>query len=222
MVPPTRTALGGSELVLDAAYRPLVDLGVDYTCCEVARATARSGLDAWSGAMFDLKTSRDFYEKLLEDFADLQDSPNSARLAINCAITAYHMHEWVWGDWLKADYATWKELGIRDKNSFLAWIDDNEPWFELMQDICNGSKHFDRKANERTNASGGFDRDAFDQSAFDAQHLEIEVEVRGKKSWVLAEIVIESVVKFWRDFFQEPSPYKDNLPTSRAHFTDFK
>ena len=172
--------------------------------------------------MFDLKTSRDFYEKLLEDFADLQDSPESARLAINCAITAYHMHEWVWGDWLKTDHATWKELAIRDKDSFKAWIRDNERWFELMGNICDGSKHFNRKASQQTKASGGFDRDAFDQSAFDVQRLEIEVEVHGKKNWILAEIVIESVVAFWRDFFQEHSPYKDNLPTSRAHFTDFK
>jgi hypothetical protein len=49
--------------------------------------------------MFDIKTSRDFYEKLLDDYYDFQQDESSARLAINCAITAYHMHEWVWGDY---------------------------------------------------------------------------------------------------------------------------
>jgi hypothetical protein len=172
--------------------------------------------------MFDVKTSRDFYAKLLEDFADMQDDPTSARLAINCAITAYHMHEWVWGDWLKSDYATWKKLAIRDRDTFLAWLDKNEPWFKLMQDICNGSKHFDRKTSEQTKVTGGFDSGGFDEAAFDTQHLEIEVEVDGKKGWVLAETVIEEVVKFWRDFLEEYSPYNGDLPTSRAHFTDLK
>ena len=172
--------------------------------------------------MFDIKTSRDFYQKLLEDFADLQDDPRSARLAINCCITAYHMHEWVWGDWLKTDYATWKNFGIRDKETFLSWLDENEPWFQLMQDICNGSKHFDRKASQQTKVAGGFDSGRFDETAFDSQQLEIEAQVGEHKTWILAEIVIESVVKFWRDFFQEYSPYKNDLPASRAHFTDFK
>jgi hypothetical protein len=63
--------------------------------------------------MFDIKTSRDFYEKLLDDCYDFQQDESSARLAINCAITAYHMHEWVWGDWLKTDHATWKKLTTR-------------------------------------------------------------------------------------------------------------
>jgi hypothetical protein len=104
--------------------------------------------------MFDIKTSRDFYEKLLEDFADLQADSKSARLAINCAITVYHMHEWVWGDWLKSDYATWKELGIRDKDTFIAWLDRNDVWFKLMQDICKRQQAF-RPQGQPTNASRG-------------------------------------------------------------------
>jgi hypothetical protein len=73
--------------------------------------------------MFDMTTSRDFLWKLEADFDDFMKKPHSVRLAVNCALTAYHLYEWVWGDWLKTDYATWKSLGIRDKESFLAWID---------------------------------------------------------------------------------------------------
>jgi hypothetical protein len=170
--------------------------------------------------MFEIKTSRDFLEKLLEDFADLQVNPESARLAINCAITAYHMHEWVWGDWLKADHATWKALGIRDEKTFLSWLDRRQPWFPLMQDICNGSKHFNRKLSQQTKAAGAFSS-GFAKSAFDTQRLEVEVEVDGRKTWILADIVIGTVVKFWLDFFQKYGPYKGNLPTSAALLTDF-
>ena len=102
--------------------------------------------------MFYIKNSRDFYEKLLQEFDDFQQDQLSARYAINCAITAYHMHEWVWGDWLKTDYAVWKKLGIRDKESFVAWLEGACPGFNTAQDIANGSKHFDRTAMQKTGA----------------------------------------------------------------------
>jgi hypothetical protein len=53
--------------------------------------------------MFDIITHRDSHAKLKADFDDFANEEDSARLALNCAITAYHLHEWVWGDWLKTD-----------------------------------------------------------------------------------------------------------------------
>ena len=47
--------------------------------------------------MFDIINSRDFYQKLLEDFDDYMVRQGSARHAMNCAITAHHMADWVWG-----------------------------------------------------------------------------------------------------------------------------
>ena len=82
--------------------------------------------------MFDIITSRDFLAKLEADFADFEKEPGSARLALNCAITGYHLHEWVWGDWLKTDYAVWKALKICDFESFLAWIDTACPRFPVI------------------------------------------------------------------------------------------
>jgi hypothetical protein len=72
--------------------------------------------------MFDMVTSHDFYAMLVQDFNDFMNEQCSARRALHCAVTAYHLHEWVWGDWLSKDYGTWKALGIRDRDSFLAWI----------------------------------------------------------------------------------------------------
>jgi hypothetical protein len=47
--------------------------------------------------VFDIKNSRDFLEKLYQDYKDFQNNRQSARLAINDALTAYHFAEWVWG-----------------------------------------------------------------------------------------------------------------------------
>src|SRR6516164_927661 len=92
--------------------------------------------------MFDITTSRDFLGKLKADFEDFTREPHSARLALNCAITAYHLHEWVWGDWLQGDYSIWRELGIRDLETFRDWINGACPWFETVRELSGGAKHF--------------------------------------------------------------------------------
>jgi hypothetical protein len=94
--------------------------------------------------MFDIKTVDDFYAVLVADFDDFMDEPASARRALHCVITDYHLHEWVWGDWLKRDIETRKALGIRNKESFLAWIDRACVWFASVQNLANGTKHFIR------------------------------------------------------------------------------
>lgn len=150
-------------------------------------------------------------------------NPSSGRHAVNCAITAYHMAEWVWGDWLNKDYATQNALNIRDRNQFLGWIDNELPWFKAAQTISNGSKHFIQSHSEQTKVAGAFAANTFQRDAFDVQHLELEVDgISGDKKWVPADIVLETVVIFWRDFFLKYGPYKTQLPTSRYPFTEFK
>src|SRR5260370_1940965 len=79
--------------------------------------------------MFGINSSVAFYGKMLEDYDDFVEQSGSPRHAINCMLSAYHMAEWIWGDWLQTDYATWKALGIRDRESFLAWVDKSQIWF---------------------------------------------------------------------------------------------
>ena len=67
--------------------------------------------------MFEIRNSLDFYEKLLAEYSDFMADTFSSRHAVNCAITAYHMAEWVWGDWLKSDYKTQNTLKGTSKNS---------------------------------------------------------------------------------------------------------
>jgi hypothetical protein len=92
--------------------------------------------------MFDIRTSRDFYAMLVEDFDDYVAEPHSTRRALHCAITAYHLHEWVWGDWLKKDLAIQKELGINSKKAFEDWVGGACAWFPDIRDLVNGTKHF--------------------------------------------------------------------------------
>ena len=136
----------------------------------------------------------------------------SARHAINCAVTAYHMHEWVWGDWLKKDFETLRKLAMA---SFLSWIDANEPFFRTIQAVANGSKHFDRLAIERTRVARTVDAATFDRDAFDAARLEVQIDAAGDGSThLLAEVLLNNLVVFWCNFLTEYGPYKD-LPAAK-------
>ena len=68
-------------------------------------------------ATFEIANSCDLYAMLVADFDDYMAEPASARRALHCAITAFHLYEWVWGDWLKTDFTAWNRLGIRDRES---------------------------------------------------------------------------------------------------------
>lgn len=92
--------------------------------------------------MFDIITSRDFLAKLEADHADFKAQPDSTRHALNCVITAYHLHEWIWGDWLKTDYATWQKFGVHDLESFREWLRTAWPGFQTAEALTNGAKHF--------------------------------------------------------------------------------
>lgn len=83
--------------------------------------------------MFDINNSVDFYAKLLAEFDDFMADQASARHAINCAITAHHMHDWIWTDFLKDNDALRRKLGIGNKKSdFAAWAGEKSVWFTVV------------------------------------------------------------------------------------------
>jgi hypothetical protein len=162
--------------------------------------------------MFDLVTSHDFYAMLVQDFDEFMDEQSSARRALHCAITAYHLHEWVWGDWLAKDYGTWKALGIRDRDAFFGWIDHVCPWFPVIQNLANGTKHFIRDPGFESKKIGGFGRDF--GVAFGQGYLLINFgEGAAEHQYYAASTLLEVVLRFWRDFFLKYRPIP-NLPVS--------
>jgi hypothetical protein len=170
-----------------------------------------------NSGMFDLTNSREFYAMLVEDFDDFMAQPHSARRAVHCAITAYHLHEWVWGDWLKEDYGVWKAIGIRDKDSFRAWIESKCVWFLAVQDIANGTKHFIRDQGFETMRIGGYGQGPFGVGPYGQGYLLIDYgEGAAEHRWQPAAPLLEVVVRFWRDFFRAYRPSLD-LPVSKHH-----
>lgn len=186
--------------------------------------------------MFDLRTSRDFYVMLVEDFDDFMAEPHSARRALHCAITAYHLHEWVWGDWLKSDSAVKQTLGIEDLKSFRVWLDSTYPWFSIVQNLTNGTKHFARDEGFQTLVvravpfsldivGAGLDEGAFGGPLLNEGSAKQDSEGRllidfgeaaGEHRWLPAAHLLDSVVRFWRDFFKKYH-HSSDIPMSRHH-----
>jgi hypothetical protein len=172
--------------------------------------------------MFDINNSRDFYAKLLADFDDFMENADSARHAMNCAITAHHMHDWVWNDYLKNDAETRQRMGIKkEKDAFLRWIDEHSVWFSFIQNISNGSKHFGRKAPFETRRVSGYGMGGFGVGPYGASYLTIDNgEEAGVHRFMTIPILLEVVVRFWRDFFINYSPYRDGLPKGKTLLMD--
>ena len=96
--------------------------------------------------MFDVVAVRDFYQMLLDDFDDFMEEPHSVRRALHCAITAYHVHDWVWTEWLKDDGDLRATLGIeRKKEAFRIWLRERCIWFSIIEDVANCTKHHGRR-----------------------------------------------------------------------------
>ena len=126
-----------------------------------------------------ITTPQDFLQKLIDEQHDFQQTNClSARHAINAAITAYHLHEWVWGSWIKRRFdlhAEWHLApGKAEIEDFKKWIGARCLAFEVAEKITNGSKHFDRRSIATGEHRGAFQAGVFQPSAFDVSYLWID------------------------------------------------
>ena len=190
-------------------------------------------------SMFDIKTSRDFLAKLKADFAEFEREPGSPRLALNFAITAHHLPEWVWGDWLKTDYATWKKLRVahqpgrlvRDFPSFREWVFNVCPWQIWMESLANGTKHFSQPPFQALRVSAlpfaldtpeaGLDEGAWDgpmpYTTGERVFLLIDngpggTEVHNR--YMPVGSLLHAVLCFWKSFFERYAPEPSKSSTN--------
>jgi hypothetical protein len=181
-------------------------------------ARSRTRAKAGRPNLFGIESARDFYSLVVADFEDFMREPQSARRAIHCALSAYHLHDWVWGERL-ADYPQFRAmLGCGDsKGAFVAWCCRKTWLFAIVQEIATGSKHF-RASNGleavRVGAQpfmfdtlgAGWDEGAWDGSkpapagqGYLLIDLGPEADVHRYQP---AAHVLEAVVRFWRNFFR--------------------
>jgi hypothetical protein len=101
--------------------------------------------------MFAITNSTEFFAKVRHELAALEEKIDDSGRAMNCILSAYHLHEWVWAHLLKATTPrTLASVVVNDKSSFVAWLETTCPHFLVLQQLTNGTKvlragAFDRK-----------------------------------------------------------------------------
>jgi len=163
-------------------------------------------------AVFGITTPAQLYAKLVLEFDDFCDDPGSGRHAMNFVITAYHLTEWAWKDFLKEDEVKRRELGIaKDINSFHVWIAEKSIWTAQMRDLANGSKHFETKGLPiQRRVVGPLNTAAFNTIGFNETRSTLVVDIgtlEGRPYFIPAAQLFEVVMRFWRDFLRYHGPF---------------
>jgi hypothetical protein len=157
-------------------------------------------------ASFDIRTPRDFLQKLRDEHADfIKSDCLDARHALNAVMTAYHLHEWVWGGFAKKAYILHRSWGLRrvHVDEFRRHVFGKCPALEDAEALTYSTKHFgsDRKVIPLPTGKhqGAFQRGAFQDDAFDVSYLWVERGGRRQR----AEDFIQELIEFWEAFFTE-------------------
>jgi hypothetical protein len=154
--------------------------------------------------MFSITTAADFLRKAKQDLGSLQARIDDSGRAMNCILSCYHLHEWVWARWLKQNSPTsLRGTVIRDKAGFLNWLERHCPDFCLVQDLANGVKHC--APVHPTKKIEGYGRGPYGIGPYGVAYLLIDMgeEYPPKKRYLVASTVLTEMVAFWDGFFSE-------------------
>jgi len=149
-----------------------------------------------AGRSFAINTARDFYDKLLEDYKAYIEDPTSSGLAINVALPAWHLSEWLYWENIASLITTYPSDTIYqlDLRTNLC------PDLEIMRSIANGSKHcVPPGSNQRVQGTsmhiGDFSREF--SREFDTTCLLINLDDGTEVDF---EDVLENVMNFWKSY----------------------
>lgn len=146
------------------------------------------------GLSFDIKDSKDLFQKLSEEYRLCKNDRLSTNKAINFACTAWDLAEWVAKE---QD----PELSSGKIKEFKSDIKSKCPSLSIMQDICNGVKHRNiSKYNPvvlKTEKHNGDFNDDFSRD-FDISALFV---IMGDGNKIFFEDEVEKVMDFWNNYF---------------------
>ncbi|MGD2100814.1 MAG: hypothetical protein PVG83_01130 [Acidimicrobiia bacterium] len=127
-----------------------------------------------------IRSAHDFFSKLLLEQEESLRALTDHRVAINAAMTAWHLWEWAWNeiddDWALIQKAFRDEplSSFRDAASFQQWVVDKCPAMRDMEAIAVGAKH---KADTLLeDHQGDFDPRDFNREDFDVSRVRVRLE----------------------------------------------
>jgi len=142
---------------------------------------------------FEIITPIDFFGKLIEDHREYAGDLLSSRRAINCAMSAWHLLDWIYWEYY---HVSMEKRELMDK------VQRECPAFIILQDITNGSKHYRITYYTSRVASTEHHRGAFSSGfsrGFDISTLEV-IKTDGTRHFY--EDIINEAIVYWRLFFK--------------------
>ncbi len=154
--------------------------------------------------MFSITNATEFFAKVRADLAALEEKIDESGRAMNCILSAYHLHEWVWAHLVKA--TTPRTLGnmvVNDKSSFVAWLETACPHFLVLQQLTNGTKHC--APVHSTKRIEGYGMGPYGIGPFGASYLLIDLgaDIASPDRWLVASDMLRDIVDFWDRFFEQ-------------------
>jgi hypothetical protein len=159
-----------------------------------------------ANSSFGLSTAADMTHKASRDwwrYFNAQTSSDKRDAAINCAITAWHLIEWVWAAIAVAHRTSpevSKILGVSGRPLRLEdvrdWALRECPSLEICQAICNGSKHV---GSDRSNFSTRMDAPDASQNGTGKEQIANPVVLDGQGNQTEMAKVLSEAVGFWSD-----------------------
>jgi hypothetical protein len=151
-------------------------------------------------ASFEITSARQFLAKLHEEQSDFAASHfQSSRHALNAVITAYHLHEWVWGA-LRARPDHQQIWPYKSHKQFLnKFLVPRCPQLASALSVADGTKHFQLGKIPAGKHRGVFQSGVFQPSVFDVSYLWIKHNGHREP----ADAFIAALVNFWDGFLDE-------------------
>ena len=156
--------------------------------------------------LLGITTADGFFGKVCKDLELLKKNIADPGAAMNCILSLYHLHEWVWSLWLKRDDEARKKLGIRKKKKeFVGWLERKCLHFNLLQELANGAKHCRRRSSYSTGRVGGWGQGPWDVGPWDMPYLLIDqgADLEAECRYLVASDVLKEIFDFWNKFFDE-------------------
>ena len=155
--------------------------------------------------MFGIVTAEDFHAKSKRDYLRLAASRADADLSMNAILSNYHLHEWTWSLVLKTRRPI--DLDgtiIRNMDEWVKWLEANCPYFAVLRDLANGSKHC-IPAVYSTDRVEGFGQGPYGVGSYGVPYLLLDLgnDLDAGSRWLVGSEIVREASEFWDGFFEK-------------------
>ncbi len=156
---------------------------------------------------FEIKNSKDLFNKLLEEYKDFDRQHLNPRYAMNSAITSWHLTDWTYLEHYKNDDRfqdseskdkTGRQLTISGLLKYQQFIIKQCPELEYMRLITNGIKHCvlnDQSRKEKTLIHQGDYSTEYSRHDYDVNRFIIQLT---SDNFIDFENTLLKTIEYWK------------------------